>query len=326
MRTFDIPAQWANAALNEFARQADITLVFSSDVVRGAQTRPLKGRYPIAQALEQLLKGTRLSFQQLSEKTIAISDTVRSEIKAQPRAGANVEVAEATGESLNEVVVTAQRRAERLQDVPISITVLDGARLDRSSFTSVREALNSVAGVSIITNQNDNPQLTIRGVSAAVTRFAGSAVAGYYVDTVPFASISSAIIPDSSAYDLERVEVLRGPQGTLYGASSLNGVIRVLTKDADLYRSDLEARAMTSSTEHGGWNYRADAALNLPLVEGRLAARLVAGYQDESGWIDRPHRKDANSALQRNLRLKINAHPTEALPLGFTAWIPRIAR
>src|SRR5690606_23596319 len=115
------------------------------------------------------------------------------------------------------------KRAENLRDVPISISVLDGERLDRSSFDGVREVLNTVPGVSITTNQNMSPTIAVRGVAATIARLGGAGVIGYYVDSIPYAMVKHALIPDTSAYDLDRVEVLRGPQGTLYGASSLNG-------------------------------------------------------------------------------------------------------
>ena len=106
-----------------------------------------------------------------------------------------------------------------------------------------------------------------------------AALVGYYLDSVPFSLVKSAIAPDFDAYDLQRVEVLRGPQGTLYGANSENGLVRVLTNDADLNNYEFKARSSVSSTDGGGGNYRGDMAVNVPLVDGKLAARLVLGYQ-----------------------------------------------
>lgn len=241
--------------------------------------------------------------------------------------GAHAQNQDATaggGGSLDEVVVTAQKREERLENVPISISVLEGAALDKSPVGGVRAALNTVPGVSISTDQNDSAQVTVRGVSAAVGRFGGSGVTGYYLDTIPFGLVKTAIVPDSSAYDLERVEVLRGPQGTLYGTNALNGVMRVLTNDANLETFELKTRGSTSSTQDGEWNYRGDAALNVPLIEGKLALRAVAGYESLSGWIDRPNDDNANDSRKKNARLKINAQPAENLSIGLSAWLSRI--
>jgi len=226
--------------------------------------------------------------------------------------------------TLEEVLVTAQRREERLQEVPIAISVVGGPAMDKSTAEGVIEVLNQVPGVSSLPAvQGSGTQLTVRGVTAAGALFFGASPIGYYLDSIPFGFVKSAIAPDSSAYDLDRVEVLRGPQGTLYGASALNGVMRVLTKNADLDRFEFKARTSASSTEDGGENYRGDMALNVPLVDGKLAARAVLGYQDLSGWIDKPARKDFNDAEIRTARLKVDAQPVDALSLGLSAWLSR---
>src|SRR5688572_7076466 len=102
------------------------------------------------------------------------------------------------------------------------MSVMSGDDLDRSTVRDVTEALSRVPGVATNPIHIGGSQVMVRGVSAANTIFTGSSTTGYYLDWVPFGFIRSAVGPDPSAYDLERVEVLRGPQGTLYGASSLN--------------------------------------------------------------------------------------------------------
>lgn len=226
---------------------------------------------------------------------------------------------DAATENANEIVVTAQKREQILQDVPISITVLSGEKLD-STNQSLVEELGRVPGVATVGASLGGTFISIRGVGATGTSFAGTGTVGYYLDSVPFGFIRNPLTPDASAYDLERVEVLRGPQGTLYGVNSQNGVIRVLTKDADLDSFETKFRLGLSATKDGGTNYRGDAAINVPLVTGKLAARLVVGYEDFDGWIDRPNRKDANDIRRFVLRGKINAQPTDNLSLGLSAW------
>lgn len=225
--------------------------------------------------------------------------------------------------AMEEVIVTAQKRAERLEDVPISISVLDGAELDRSTVQSAAEALNRVPGVAATVSALGTPQVIVRGVTTAGLALNGSSPVAYYVDSTPFGFVKSALVPDSNTYDLERIEVLRGPQGTLYGASALNGVVRILTKDADPEKVEFKARTSASSTEDGAESYRADLAVNLPIVEKKLAARMVVGYQDVGGWIDRPNEEDANDVEIKNLRLKVNANVTDQLSIGASAWLSR---
>ncbi len=227
---------------------------------------------------------------------------------------------------IEEVLVTAQKRGEqKLQNVPISISVLSGNSLDASRFQGVSESLTQVAGLSQRGGTSD-ASISIRGVSSAAELFTGSSTVGYYVDSVPFSLITSAIVPDANAYDLERVEVLRGPQGTLYGSTALNGVVRILTKDANLDEHEFKARTSLSNTQSGGDNYRGDLAVNVPIVPGKLAARAVIGYNDQSGWIDQPgvDKDDVNSSQLQNYRLKINTQPTENLSMKFSAWASRV--
>ena len=120
----------------------------------------------------------------------------------------------------------------------------------------------------------------------------GSSTTGYYLDSVPLGFVKSSITPDPDAYDLQRIEVLRGPQGTLYGAGGENGLVRILTNEADVDKFDLKGRATGSATDGGGANYRGDVAVNVPIVPGQLAIRAVVGYSDLGGWVDQPVRKD----------------------------------
>jgi iron complex outermembrane receptor protein len=143
---------------------------------------------------------------------------------------------------------------------------------------------------------------------------------------VPFGLVKSAILPDTNGFDMQRIEVLRGPQGTLYGANALNGVVRLLTNDANLDKFELKTRAGISSTQDGDESYRGDIAVNIPLVEGKLALRVVAGFENAGGWIEQPAQgiKNANDTQSRNVRVKLNAQPTDALSIGLSAWISRI--
>jgi outer membrane receptor protein involved in Fe transport len=221
---------------------------------------------------------------------------------------------------LDEVVVTAQKRAQRAQDVPISLSVMSGADLDRSSIQSVTDALSLVPGVAVnVIGQGGETRLTVRGVTASGALFAGPSPIGYYLDSVPFGLVRSSVEPDANTYDLNRIEVLRGPQGTLYGASALNGVVRVLTNDADLNEFEFKGRTGLSTTEGGGGNWRGDMAVNLPIVEGALAARLVVGEEHDSGWINTPLKSNTNDGDRKDVRLKITAQPTSDLSIKLSA-------
>jgi outer membrane receptor protein involved in Fe transport len=226
---------------------------------------------------------------------------------------------------LEEIVVTAQKRgAQILQDVPVSILVLGGEELDASSFEGVNDAIAGMAGVTAYdTSQRGGTRITIRGVASSSLINTGGSTTAYYVDDLPFNFTRQSTTADVNAFDLERVEVLKGPQGTLYGAASLGGVVRVLARDANLDEFEIKGRADVSSTEDGGENYRGDLAFNAPLVPGKLAVRAVAGYQDNSGWIDSPVDDDVNNSEIKSARVKVGYLPIENLRVDLTAQFSR---
>ncbi len=356
----NIPRTTAEESVKLLSRQTGYSVIFQSVDVAGIQTNAVQGRFTLQAALNRMLAGTVLSGRLTKMEVITISNNVNTKAgenemktKSKHRKGVfggigailasvfatsgaigqeqSVNRADLAAKPLEEIIVTAQKREQQLQDVPISIAVLDGEFLDSGRFEGVAEALNQVAGFNqFVTAQSGAPKFSVRGVTAGGTLFAGSGTVGYYLDDVPFGLAKSAITPNVNSYDLARVEALRGPQGTLYGASALNGVIRILTNDADLEKSEFKARTLFSSTDGGGENYRGDFATNLPIIQGKLAARLVVGYSDMSGWIDRVigdgsvARENANDSQVTNVRLKVGAQPFDNLKLNFSVWSERV--
>ena len=228
-------------------------------------------------------------------------------------------LAQVAGSGVEEVVVSAQRRGdERLIETPVSIGVLSGDALDRSSSRSVADVLNNVGGVTLIETRPGASEIAIRGVVAGT----GTSTTAYYLDELPFAFIDQSEAPDANAYDLKRVEVLRGPQGTLYGANALSGVVRILTRDADLHELEAKGRVRGSSTHRGGENYGGDLAMNVPLIDGKLAVRAVASYNDYDGYINSSltGEQRVNDSQAQAYRLKLNYQATDALSvkLGYS--------
>jgi iron complex outermembrane recepter protein len=340
-------------ALIEWGTKAGMTVMINTQSVESLLTPAVRGTLSARAALALLLRGSGLTYTEEGNRIriVPASGLARSSLLDHHLAfaensdmefhsvtsGESISggdsgspAAEESGPSstsrdLEQVVVTAQKREERLIDVPISISVVDGAKLDQSSLSSVGEALNLIPGVSITGQsgtaiQGGGLQLSIRGVTASSPVLGGSSPIAYYVDSVPFGLARSAVVPDTGSYDLDRVEVLRGPQGTLYGAGGEAGVVRVLTKDADLNNFDFKTRGSISTTDTGGENYRGDMAANIPVVDGVLAARVVVGDEHLSGWINSPVGRHINDGDLTNLRLKIDAQPTNGFSLGLSAW------
>lgn len=187
-----------------------------------------------------------------------------------------------------EVVVTAGKRASFLQKTPISITAVSGATLKEQGITSVHDLVRDIPGISTNGGGTGQTEYVIRGVSGT------SGVAptvGFYLDDIPLsppATSSGGKSPvDPDLYDLARVEVLRGPQGTLYGASSMGGTIKLVPESPKMNVLSASAQAIGSKTDGGGLNGTANAALNIPIKEDVAAMRLVLTKKRLSGWIDR---------------------------------------
>ena len=252
----------------------------------------------------------------LCAATQASGQAVSPSSAAQPRGG----------DDLEEIIVTAQKREETLQRVPISMSVLDGKALDQQSSGGALQALALVPAITqSMSDAGGMTQISIRGVAPAVTFGDGSTTVGYYVDGVPFALVRSAAVPNMNDYDISRIEVLRGPQGTLYGATALNGVVHIITNDADPSHFESKTRVGGAMTEGGAPSYRVDGAVNIPLIADKLAIRVVAGYDHDGGWIDQPNLgvKNANSTNLQSARLKVDYRPTEDLKLDLTVWDSR---
>jgi len=183
---------------------------------------------------------------------------------------------------VSEIVVTATKRGdESLQRVPIAITALSQATLENRGVTDFSDYARSVPGLSFVDSGPGNKTYILRGVNSTGT---GVATVGQYVDDILITGDLRQ--PDLRLYDVQRIEVLRGPQGTLYGAGSLSGTIRTITNPPSFKGLAADVLGRLSGTASGGADYEGAVTLNIPLVDDRLALR-VTGYGDhESGFID----------------------------------------
>ncbi len=190
--------------------------------------------------------------------------------------------------AIAEIVVTAEKRKQDERRIPTSILAISGAALDATHTTSIEDLTRQAPGVSIGEGGSEgSSNIEIRGVASSV----GSATVGAYLDDVSITEpgggttgFGGQITP--IPFDLARVEVLRGPQGTLYGASSMGGAIRFITNQPNLTRFSAEVTSDLSGTDFGGLNYEEKAVVNLPLIEDHLALRIGVDYAKDSGWIN----------------------------------------
>src|SRR5208283_3524434 len=183
--------------------------------------------------------------------------------------------APAEGAVIEEIVVTAEKRASTVQDTPISMTAVSGADLATRGIVDFATLAAETPGISMRENGPGQTEFEMRGMTSSG---GNSPTVGFYLDDVPMTAPASAqngkVVIDPSLYDLNRVEVLRGPQGTLYGAVSMGGTVKPIPHQLDTHDFHVSAAATTSGTDGGGFNYAVNGMVNLPLVDGQVALRL----------------------------------------------------
>ena len=190
--------------------------------------------------------------------------------------------------TLTEVIVTAERRSSTVQKTPISITALSGADLQKRGIESVSGLIAQVPGISARSSGPGQTEIEMRGLASS----GGAApTVGYYLDetalTPPAVTGTGKVVLDPSLFDLNRVEVLRGPQGTLYGSGSMGGTIRLIPNTANADKFEAAGHLSVSGTQGGGANPGVDLMGNFPLVQDKAALRVVFSSNYDSGWIDR---------------------------------------
>jgi outer membrane receptor protein involved in Fe transport len=189
---------------------------------------------------------------------------------------------------LGEIIVTAEKRDATVQKTPISITALKGADLQQAGITNLTAVAEQVPGVALKTGGPGQNEFEMRGLNSAG---GNSPTVGFYLDDTSLTTFAYAtagkVVIDPDLYDLNRVEVLRGPQGTLYGSGSMGGTIRLISNQPvlDGYHASIDLTG--SGTEGGGANGGVSAMVNVPIVPGQLALRVAGTEKSTSGWIDR---------------------------------------
>lgn len=205
--------------------------------------------------------------------TLAVAFGFSTEVGAQQES--------ATG-GLDEIVVTATRREESIQAVPLSITAVTQAALENRAATDFFDYGSSIPNLSFSYSGGAQSAGASSSRSIAIRGIQGAGTTGFYIDETP--------VPDSidpKVMDITQIEVLRGPQGTLYGALSMGGTVRVLTQQPNTKNLEITAHGSLSDTDHTNQpNYQADGAVNLPLIDNRLALRLSATHEELGGYFD----------------------------------------
>jgi outer membrane receptor protein involved in Fe transport len=210
-----------------------------------------------------------------------------------PQAALGADEPEAGSGALEEIVVTATRRAERLQDIPVSATAFTQEKMDVQGLRSIDDLTRLTPGVTFqrdattsAGNFNDeDSDINIRGVDST----AGTSTVGIYIDDTPIQGRHISFTSFNAfpaLFDLERVEVLRGPQGTLFGAGSEGGTVRFIQPSPDLHTDSVYLRSELAATHDGATTYELGGAVGGPIVDDTLGFRVSASYREDGGWVD----------------------------------------
>jgi outer membrane receptor protein involved in Fe transport len=277
-----IPAQSLIRALEAFASQTGLRIVYVSAVVRDQKSHPVSAGVSAQEALTRLLQGTGLRFEYLTPRTIRILSAVN---------GPPWEPAKTRSEEeLQEVIVTANRREENLQNVPMTIQVLTGetlAKLNATTFDDFVKYLPAVTAHGVGPGQNN---IYVRGLGTADTGIQGSGWGGIFPNVAVYLDEQSVQLPgrnlDIYAADIQRIELLEGPQGTLFGAGAEAGVLRYITNKPKLDVTEAMVNAGYATTAHGDQSSNLDATLNIPLIADTLAVRGVIYNEHRGGYIN----------------------------------------
>ncbi len=256
------------------------------------------------QARASYVVGSMLSLAIAGQTAAIAADAASSESAASPNAG-----------SLDEVIVTAQRRSERLQDVPISVSVYSRDTMDAQGTRSIDDLTRLTPGITFVrgsvNNNSESSAIAIRGIESQ----AGAATTGIYVDDTPIQSRHLSFGTFNAypqLFDLDRVEVLRGPQGTLFGSGSEGGTVRFITPEASLSQYSVYARSELAATEHGDPIEELGVAGGGPLIDDKLGFRASVSFRHEGGYVDRVDWHDAQ-VVDPNA----NANTTKTARLAF---------
>ena len=218
-----------------------------------------------------------------SVSSVAYAQNAAATAQAAPPAPAAApDAAEATG-PLQEIVVTATRHEESLSKVPISVTALTQDAMDVRGIKDILDVARFTPGINIDNSGTNN--IAIRGIAST----GGAGTTGIYLDDTPIQMRALAFNPDDAlpqSFDLDRVEVLRGPQGTLFGAGSEGGTVRYITTQPSLTQTSIYSRNEISTTQGGVPNYEVGVAAGTPVIDGKLGVRVSAWYRYDGGYIN----------------------------------------
>src|SRR5690606_8407650 len=288
---FDIPAGRLSDALLSLGAQAGITIGASDPNLARVRSRQVRGRMTVREALARLLAGTGYRFAFVAPRTVQITRVAKATPGPRPVSRPAVPPPPPPPTT---IVVTGSKQQTPLENFAGTVRMIDIGSSDAGRFgirgtESVMARLPMLSSTNLGTGRN---KVFIRGIADSSFNGPSQALVGQYLGDVRLSY--SAPDPDLQLYDFERVEVLEGPQGTLYGAGSLGGILRLVPNSPDPSNASAAFSGGLLITQHGGFGGDLSAMANLPIERERLALRAVVYGASEGGYIDDAGRGERN--------------------------------
>lgn len=323
-QTFEIPAGDLNAALRQFSLQSRVQLIYSTELADGKRSARLSGSFTPADALGRLLAGSDLTAERINDNTIVLK---KLELAAPAGATASMPGTQPGGQprpqDMDAITITATRRATDVQRTPLAVSAISGDTLRETGSVDVRSYARLIPGLSVQDGGSGATRLSMRGIYSS-----GEATTSVYYDEIPVSgwvgtgSDAGGRAPELDLFDVERIEALRGPQGTLYGAGSMGGSIRIIREKPKLDVHEGALQAGYALTEGGDPSWSSHAMVNLPLLDGVLAARAVLYRRETGGYVDGlaigGGESNINDSRNWGGRVILRYQPTDALTLDIS--------
>ncbi len=276
-----IRSERLSEALVDFAVQAGVSISTPPALDRAGRAPSLQGRMSPETALARLLQGSGFSFRKVDARSFIIVPAPRP--PAPPPSQVEAKPAPTT---VQEIVITADKRPRAIEQTPLSVTAVSGTRLDRSMSGDTQALPVLAAGVTLTNLGPGRDKILLRGLSDGAFTGRTQSTVGVYLDESRLTY--GAPDPDLQLVDVSEIEILRGPQGALYGSGSIGGVYRIVTRKPELQGLSGEVTVAGTSTLGGGAGSDIEAILNAPVISDKAGVRLVAYREADGGWLNDP--------------------------------------
>lgn len=275
---FSIPEQSLPAAVLAFGSQSGVS-IGSGVAATCRRSRPIQGRFEVEEALNRLLAGTGCTWRRIDARAFVI---VRAQQPptwpwGRPTPRTMQPASDTAPTQLGEVIVTATKQDTALSQAPYALSIVDGQEFDFATHRGTSDLATRMSGLTITNLGPGRNKIFVRGLADGPLTGQTQAMVGLYLDDTRLTY--DVPDPDLRLIDIERVELLRGPQGTLYGAGSIGGILQIVTRPPDLTAYGAEIFAGATVTDGAGIGRSADVVVNAPIMRDRLAIRAV-GYSE----------------------------------------------